>query len=216
MLGADFTLPGSLVKDPRLDYTALGHIHKKQDLNPGKQPPVVYPGSIERVDFGEAADEKYFVVAHIEKKNTRVEFRQFTGIRTFIDRSVKLTDRENVTESLIAEISPRERLKDAVVRLVAEYPRGFEPLIDETAIREHAKEAFEFHFIRKPSMGNRVRLADDQQIASLTPVELTGIYWSLHHTPEKEVTHLQKLVSEIISEAHDMTDGPIEADNRTA
>ncbi len=59
MLGSDLVLPGSLVKDPRLDYVALGHIHKPQDLNPGSHPPVIYPGSIERVDWGECNDEKY-------------------------------------------------------------------------------------------------------------------------------------------------------------
>ena len=31
MLGADLVLPGSLVRDARLDYVALGHIHKPQD-----------------------------------------------------------------------------------------------------------------------------------------------------------------------------------------
>ena len=35
MLGSDLVLPGSLVRDRRLDYVALGHIHKPQDLNPG-------------------------------------------------------------------------------------------------------------------------------------------------------------------------------------
>jgi len=33
MLGSDLVLPNSLVKDARLDYVALGHIHKKQNLN---------------------------------------------------------------------------------------------------------------------------------------------------------------------------------------
>ena len=33
MLGSDVYLPGSLVKDPRLDYVALGHLHKAQNLN---------------------------------------------------------------------------------------------------------------------------------------------------------------------------------------
>ena len=33
MLGGDLVLPGSLVRDPRLDYVALGHIHKPQNLN---------------------------------------------------------------------------------------------------------------------------------------------------------------------------------------
>ncbi len=64
MLGSDLVLPGSLVRDPRLDYVALGHIHKSQNLNENAHPPVIYPGSIERVDFGEAADDKFFVIAH--------------------------------------------------------------------------------------------------------------------------------------------------------
>ena len=67
MLGGDLVLSGSLVKDPRLDYVALGHIHKPQNLNENAHPPVVYPGSIERVDFGEAADDKFFVIAHVER-----------------------------------------------------------------------------------------------------------------------------------------------------
>ncbi len=53
MLGSDLILPGALVKDARLDYVALGHIHKAQNLNERGYPPVIYPGSIERVDFGE-------------------------------------------------------------------------------------------------------------------------------------------------------------------
>ena len=67
MLGKDLVLSASLVKDKRLDYVALGHIHKAQNLNQDGQPPVIYPGSIERVDFGEIDDEKTFVVAEIEK-----------------------------------------------------------------------------------------------------------------------------------------------------
>ncbi len=67
MLGKDLVLPGSLVKDPRLDYVALGHIHKAQNLNENNHPAVIYPGSIERVDFGEARDKKYYVMASIER-----------------------------------------------------------------------------------------------------------------------------------------------------
>ncbi len=41
----------SNVKNPAFDYVAMGHIHKHQDLNRGGNPPVVYCGSIERIDF---------------------------------------------------------------------------------------------------------------------------------------------------------------------
>ena len=65
-----------LVRDPRLDYVALGHIHKPQNLNENAHPPVIYPGSIERVDFGEVDDDKFFVIAHVERGRTKVEWRK--------------------------------------------------------------------------------------------------------------------------------------------
>src|SRR4030042_6558946 len=83
MLGGDLVLPGSLVKDPRLDYVALGHIHKSQNLNEKAHPPVIYPGSIERVDFGEAGDDKFFVIAHLERGKCRVDWRKLEG-RPFV------------------------------------------------------------------------------------------------------------------------------------
>ena len=88
MLGSDLVLPGSLVRDPRLDYVALGHIHKPQNLNENAHPPVIYPGSIERVDFGEATDDKFFVIAKVARGETRGGVAAvWTDIRPFIDRS---------------------------------------------------------------------------------------------------------------------------------
>jgi len=85
MLGNDLVLSGSLVRDKRLDYVALGHIHKPQNLNEDAHPPVIYPGSIERVDFGEAGDDKFFVIADITQGKTKVEWRKLDGIRPFVD-----------------------------------------------------------------------------------------------------------------------------------
>jgi exonuclease SbcD len=207
MLGADLVLPGSLVRDARLAYVALGHIHKPQDLNEGSQPPAIYPGSIERVDFGEAADDKYFVVAHIEHgRPTRVEWRKLTGVRPFVDRFVRLEADElhpaqaGVTDRLLAALPPAEQLNGAIVRLVLEYPRDWEALIDEAALREYAAEAFEFHLVKRPKLETRVRLPDDQSVGSLTPLELLDIYWRASHTEPAEQEALSRLAAEIISE----------------
>lgn len=200
MLGNDLTLSPALVKDSRIDYSALGHIHKKQDLNEGGYPPVVYPGSIERVDFGEAADDKFFVTADVEKGATRYQFRQLTGIRPFIDRFVKLTEGTDITRTLMDALPEPERMKDAVVRLTVEYPRNLEGLIDEATLRQHAAEAFEFHFIRRPLMETRIRLAADQTIATLSASDLTAVYWNAAHITASEQETLQQMVQAIVQE----------------
>ncbi len=60
MVGRDVTLPVSALVDPRWSYVALGHVHQHQNLNPDGVPPVVYSGSLERVDFGEERQSKGF------------------------------------------------------------------------------------------------------------------------------------------------------------
>jgi exonuclease SbcD len=203
MLGGDLVLPGSLVRDPRLDYVALGHIHKAQDLNENGHPPVIYPGSIERVDFGEAADDKYFVIAHIERGRTEVEWRELKGIRPFIDRHVKLKSQEDVTAQLTKALPKPEKLENAIVRLVVEYPREWETLIDEAALREYSSGAFELHFIKRPLMDVRARLAQAEGVSSLTPLELLDVYWRSSHVEKGEQEALQKLAQQVMEEPED-------------
>ncbi|MGC8856617.1 MAG: metallophosphoesterase family protein [Anaerolineae bacterium] len=198
MLGADFLLPASLVKDSRLDYVALGHIHKPQDLNKNGHPPVIYPGSIERVDFGEAEDEKFFVIAEVERGQTKVMWRKIEGTRPFIDRRVTLQSEKNVNEVLQAALPRPVQIAGAIVRLTVEYPREWDALIDEAALRKYAEEAFEFHLVKRPQMEARIRLPGDQPVSSLSPLELLDLYWRSTHAEDAE--ELQKLASEILSE----------------
>ncbi len=201
MLGRDLVLPGSLVKDPRLDYVALGHIHKSQDLNPGSHPPVVYPGSIERVDFGEAQDDKYFVIANVARGNTQVEWCKLEGIRPFIDRFVRLESQEGVTERLRNAFPPLEQLEGAIVRLVLEYPRDWEASIDEAALREYLDGAFSFSLEKRAQVEGRIRLPGDQAIGSLSALELLDMYWRASHVGEGELQALNHLATDLIRDS---------------
>jgi exonuclease SbcD len=198
MLGNDLILPGSLVRDTRLDYVALGHIHKPQNLNEKGHPPVIYPGSIERVDFGEAEDQKFFVTAQVERGKTEVEWRQLKGIRPFLDRYVKLKSPEGSTDQLREALPPENQLRGAIVRLVVEYPRAWESSLDEAAIREYSSEAFEFHLVKRPQMETRVRLPEGQIVGSMTALDLLELYWKANHTDPDEIETLQTLAAEII------------------
>jgi exonuclease SbcD len=196
MLGADLVLPGSLVRDPRLDYVALGHIHKSQNLNEGAHPPVIYPGSIERLDFGEAADDKFFVIAEVEKGKTKVDWRKLSGIRPFVDCFVALESSEDVTATLRSALPGAKKMADAIVRLTVQYPREWDSLIDEPALRRHAEGAFEFHLIKRPQVESRIRLPAGQTASSLSPLDLLDQYWKAAHVEDAET--LQQMAKEII------------------
>jgi exonuclease SbcD len=197
MLGNDLVLSGSLVKNPKFNYVAMGHIHKPQDVNKDQQPPVIYPGSIERVDFGEANEDRFYVIAHVEKGvDTKVEWRKLTETRPFVERRAVLTSSENVTE-ILKNALPKD-MSEAIVKLVVEYPRELDTLIDESALRKHAEKAFEFHLVKRPQIESRVRIPEGQVVSSMSPLELLGQYFDSAKIDDAE--ELQKLAQEIISE----------------
>lgn len=177
MLGRDLVLPPALVKDERLDYVALGHIHKPQNLNENAHPPVIYPGSIERVDFGEANDEKFFIIAEIEKGHTNVRWRKLANIRPFIDLSIELQSDQEINRLLQEKLMSKGTLDGAIVRMVIKYPRDWEPMIDETALRKAAESAFEFHLVKQPQIQARVRLPEGKAASSMGALELLDVYW---------------------------------------
>ncbi len=211
LLGKDFVLPKSMVADPRLDYVALGHIHKAQDLNEGKHPPVIYSGSIERVDFGEAGDDKFFVVADVEKGQTDMDWRKLNEIRPFHDAHLQLTSQKDITEQVIGALPAPDIMNDAVVRLVLEYPRAWAPLIDDGAIQDYALGAFEFHFVKRPQMDERIRLPQDQTMGDLTATELLEKFWQASHVPEDDVEALQALAASILAGEEEVAEPEEEA-----
>lgn len=199
MLGRDVEIAGSLVRDERLDYVALGHIHKGQNLNKGGHHPVIYPGSIERIDFGEMHDPKTYVIAQVERNHTEFFPHDIPG-RRFIDLAVKAEDPERIQQDILAALPKPAELVDAIVRLVVEYPRELEALIDEPEIRRAAKDAFEFHFIRRPQAKARLRLAGEEPAHSLSHSDLLKLYWQAVQLERVDVEALNHLAAEIFQD----------------
>ena len=197
-IGRDVVLPLGLVANPAFDYVALGHIHRYQDLNPGAHPPVVYPGSIERVDLGEINEDKGFIIADIEKGQTRYRWQNLP-IRQFRDFWVELDDLLGVNEKIFAALPQPEELADAITRLTLVYPKDLETMIDETRINDYFSRAFSFQLNKKPISEARTRLGDNFEASSMTPAELLDLYWKRQHVEDPaERERLQKLAAELI------------------
>ncbi|HRQ32680.1 MAG TPA: hypothetical protein PLM89_06215, partial [Anaerolineales bacterium] len=85
----------------------------------------------------------------------------------------------------------------AIVKLVVEYPREWDALIDESALRKFAADAFEFHLAKKPKVEARVRIPKGQTVSGMNPLELLSQY--LDSAKVNDIDELQKLAQEIIS-----------------
>jgi len=203
MLGKDLVLSRSLVCDPRIDYTALGHIHKPQDLNENAHPPVIYPGSIERVDMGEAADEKFFIVATIDRGHTEIEWVQLHG-RKFIDRFLQLKgDEVNITQSILQALPDIESMHDAVVRLVLQYPEGLDAQIHMSDLVFLNDICFDFHLVKRPQLEARMRLGLDQNMASLSPLELLELFLKTKQYEPEQVNELLVLAKTVMESTNE-------------
>jgi DNA repair protein SbcD/Mre11 len=101
---------------PGIDFVGLGHIHKHQALHYAS-PPVVYAGSIDRVDFGEQDEAKGWVYAEVaEKGRAEWDFRHVSA-RPFLTIEARVAG-ENATEDVVRAIARHaDRLENAVVRL---------------------------------------------------------------------------------------------------
>lgn len=115
-VGKGFTLPVSLLIRPELDYVALGHVHKHQNLNPDNNPPVVYPGSIERVDFSEEKEAKGYVFLRLTKGQTDWEFCPLET-RGFCTIKVDVSEADDPQAKLLKAIA-KAKIQDAVVRVL--------------------------------------------------------------------------------------------------
>ncbi len=198
MLGHELTLGGRIIADPRLDYIGLGHIHKHQSLSPGgNQPPAVYPGSIERIDFGEAREKKGFVLADVTKGHTDWTFVKLQT-RRFVDFPVDTPDMGTFMSDIMAGLPPAEEVRDAICRLRLTYPVDWEPLLDESQIAAHFKDAFSLQIQKHRLSERRSRLGDTLAVESLSPIELLEKYWQAEELQEEAIDDLKLLAAEIL------------------
>ena len=127
----------------RFDYVALGHVHKFQDLNRGEQPPVVYSGSMDRINFGEERDVKGFCIVEIVKKGEATYEFVPTPTRAFVTIRCEVKAGEEPTAAILEAIEKkRERLPDAVVRVIYDVTEEVQIDLNMKEIHRALDEAF--------------------------------------------------------------------------
>jgi exonuclease SbcD len=181
---------------PAFDYVALGHIHKHQVL--AEKPPVVYAGSLERVDFGEENEDKGFYAVNIQtddKTGNRQVTYDFhpTQARRFLTVKVELKEDEaDPTAAVLNAIAGQgEKARDAIVRLNISVPSSLEGQLRNNDIKEALKETHSFTIAREIQRETRLRLGS-RPAEDITPLDALKAYLETQNfSPERRKTLLE-------------------------
>ncbi len=201
MLGRDITVDLEALADPRWDYVALGHIHRHQNLTKDRSdaPPVVYCGSLERIDFGEEVEVKGF--CWVELARRRVDW-QFVESKARARRTLRVDCRDSGSPTRRAlDALKQGALDGAIVRLELRLRPESEALLDEGAIIEALKRAGVFHIAgigKDVERGRRTRLGRSPE--GLNPLELLERYFEI-----KEVDAARR--EALLERARDIVEG---------
>lgn len=201
----EIQIPLSVVAQPAFDYVALGHIHQHQELNRGAQPPVVYPGSIERVDFSEEKEPRGFVLADVSPGQTTwrhvpTPSRPFLTIRASLKGEVPepaaspeaaaepaegeetpsllQAPEPDTTEELLQALRRHEaEIPGAIVRVIYTLPDG-KPAVREAEVRAALKEAQYVAGIARERVLREARERNTRLTTQLSPLEALQEYLS--------------------------------------
>jgi exonuclease SbcD len=198
MIGRDVVVLKSVLANSAWDYVALGHIHKHQELNRGQHPPIVYAGSLERIDFGEEGERKGFVMAQVSRGQTTWEFIPVDA-RRFVTIRINITDSDDPMTDILDELF-QHRVEGAIVRVIIKASEPQEMLIDDKAIRQALRGAsYIASIVRDIDRLQHRRLAGISA-EELTPQEALELYLDSRGTPDARKAELLRYAEAIFRE----------------
>ncbi len=206
-VGRGFTIPISLLIRSEFDYVALGHVHKHQNLNPQNNPPIVYPGSIERVDFSEEKEKKGYILLTVENKQTNWKFFPLPA-RLFVTIEVDVSQSIDPQETLIDAIR-KKQIKESVVRLNYQICSEQLELIDISYICEVLKASHSYTICPKIlNETSKIRLPELGLEKSLDPIEALRAYLNNKNDIKDITDDMLKAAHQLLKEENET----IEAD----
>ena len=202
-LGKDYLLPTNFLANPKLDYVALGHIHRHQILN--DDPPVVYSGSLERIDFGEEKDSKGFCVIDIstspDQKN-RLNSYKFVEVNARRFKTIQIKIEENdgsPNEKIVAEIEKHD-IYETIAQVIIEVSSSRYSEISDRKIRDSLSEANFVAAIRKNVITESKNRLGKELHESIPAIEALETYLKERNIGEEKIRLLLEKGQNLISE----------------
>jgi exonuclease SbcD len=183
-------------------HNCLGHIHKHQNLteNAPHLPPIVYSGSLERIDFGEEVEPKGFCWLSLQRGASTWEFVRVKA-RPFHTLKIDAREEADPSAAVVEKITSRD-LTGAIVRVTIQLREGQEPLLRRREV-EHA--------LTEAGVANIASISIDVERAvrlpgigvgaeSLTPAEWLERYFLAKNKPPERVQKLLRAADELLND----------------
>jgi len=176
---------------PRVDYLALGHLHRAQKVR--QRPPVVYSGSILQLDFGEVGQKKCVYLVDVRPgQEAQVEEIPLTKFRPLHDLGSPKTP---LTLEQVRAAAKNSALSGTYLRIFVKADSLVTNLIGE--VRKALPQA-----VAVVPVSVQQRQEGGQPTKELSPVELFSLYYKTEHgkLPPQE---LVQLFLELLQEVHE-------------
>lgn len=201
MVGRDVAVDRAIaLADPAWRYVALGHIHRHQSLNRDEQPPIVYSGSAERIDFGEENEKKGWVVATIGEGQTVWAFQEHYNrpARPFRTIRVDAREAEDPTALVVERVEKEGNLSETVVRLIVTIDEAQEPRLVDRDIKLALKDAYDVSAIQRDVVRPPRGRLGGVSVEALTPLQVLDRYFDTRSVDEARKKLLLEQAEELM------------------
>lgn len=202
LVGYTLTFPTGIFVDKRVDYVALGHIHKYQVIRES-EPPIVYAGSLDRVDFGEAKEDKGFVHVKLERGKTSFEFHSIQP-RPFITVDVDVRDCPDPTAKLREAVAAKA-VSGCVLRVRYKISQDELTNVDERDVLIEAGNCLSVRLQADviPSR-NRARMPQLTESSVLSPINALSTYLEEVAPEDKDrlLERARQVITSVSEELH--------------
>ena len=206
MLSKDYLIPTKNLTLPKLDYIALGHIHRHQQLN--QKPRVVYSGSIERIDFGEENDTKGFCLIDLDpqkdsgQREVQYEFIALNA-RKFKTIKIEIKDQDShPTQTIIDEIN-RHTINDCVVQVIIEVSASQSKNIFDNEIRKSLSQAYLIASVKRNIRPETQPRLDTNFTDAISPIQALKEYLNYRNFDQTKTDAILNKGYELINEINE-------------
>ena len=181
----------------RLDafaYIALGHVHKHQHLHKTGKCPVVYAGSIDRIDFSEKQEAKGFCLMTLEDNLCQqVEFIQ-TPTRDFEEIMLDIRGMTDIQGYIEHALQSRDDIRDAVVKLT--YLTDVGVSVNLNAVMELLSSAHYVDIVHQKHVVSKETVVANTILTAETPLDALREYIQQHPQYKDYAKELVSLATE--------------------